>query len=155
MIYIVQSSEYVKIGVAKNIEKRIVSLQTGNQHKLKLIATKETFDDYELEREIHRQYSENRKQGEWFILSERQMVDLIESFKFKQHEEYKISDNFNKLVDYYERSINYTKEKYKIRLEHKIEIETKKIKEFQIKKMREVMSNFISSDFLFPTNCFL
>ena len=57
-----------KIGVAKDVNKRIKSLQTGNVGSLKLIWEFKTDYPYKLEGMLHRTLQEYHERGEWFGL---------------------------------------------------------------------------------------
>ena len=68
-VYFICDGEYVKIGVAKNIESRVKQLQTGNAKKLFVkckIPCKTSVAAYFLENELHHLFSEYQLQGEWF-----------------------------------------------------------------------------------------
>jgi len=65
MIYfIVAGCKYVKIGYSCNPHDRLKELQTGNPHKLKLIATIPGL--YNTEKELHSVFSPFKMEGEWF-----------------------------------------------------------------------------------------
>lgn len=67
--FIGQGYGLVKIGVARDPERRILNLQTGNGKALKLIATfpfSSRSDAVCVERELHRKYASYRVNGEWF-----------------------------------------------------------------------------------------
>lgn len=67
-----------KIGVTKgNIEKRKKPLQTGNSDELFLTRKFQTENPYKLEKFLHRYYHKEHKNGEWFILSDEQVLDFI------------------------------------------------------------------------------
>ena len=66
-VYFISDGEFVKIGVSKNYQMRLVSLQTANPRKLKLLGVLEG-DSYE-ERNLHNQFDQFRVGGEWFELS--------------------------------------------------------------------------------------
>jgi len=68
MIYffIEDTDEKVKIGRAKNIERRRKGLQTGNPRKLLLLGWIRTDDDVRLEKKIHQHFSNLRGIGEWY-----------------------------------------------------------------------------------------
>lgn len=54
----------MKIGTAKNVDKRMGSLQTGNPEELTLLHT--LIGGRKLERQLHRQFSAHHVKGEWF-----------------------------------------------------------------------------------------
>lgn len=66
MIYFVQTADnqYVKIGYATDVQKRLGSLQTGSPQPLKLIGTQP--GDQPVERKLHERFHHLRRQGEWF-----------------------------------------------------------------------------------------
>lgn len=70
MIYffIEDTDELVKIGRAKDIERRRRNLQTGNHRKLQLLGWIRTNDDVQVERDIHEHFNVQRGRGEWFYL---------------------------------------------------------------------------------------
>lgn len=65
-VYLITDGEYVKIGVAKNINNRINKLQEGNARRLKIIAYQKFQNAYRIENALHQQYREYRMVGEWF-----------------------------------------------------------------------------------------
>jgi Meiotically up-regulated gene 113 len=56
----------IKIGVAKNIERRKSALQTGNPLELRLLGWITSGDDFQLERDLHQRFAQARVRGEWF-----------------------------------------------------------------------------------------
>ena len=59
----------IKIGVAKNVEKRLADLQCASPYDLSLITKVECGSRrraYELERQLHKMYGYKRMRGEWF-----------------------------------------------------------------------------------------
>nr|WP_292760033.1 GIY-YIG nuclease family protein [Nostoc sp. NOS(2021)] len=59
----------MKIGRAKDVAKRVKSLQTSSPAELKLIKivqVKGSEEAQELEQSLHKQFSEIRLAGEWF-----------------------------------------------------------------------------------------
>lgn len=68
-IYIIQNKAgEIKIGKSDKPIKRLAQLQTGNSHKLKLLAVVKTKDKY-LERRLHSMFFFHKKHGEWFNLT--------------------------------------------------------------------------------------
>lgn len=68
-VYFISDGEYVKIGVAKDLSKRLTALQTANARKLELlfaIPTNSEKTAFELEGILHNQYSHYAVSGEWF-----------------------------------------------------------------------------------------
>ncbi len=58
----------VKIGVAKDIEKRRTNLQTGNPSAIQLLGWINTEAAFDLERQLHRHFETTRVRGEWFAI---------------------------------------------------------------------------------------
>lgn len=85
-IYLIQntSTKSVKIGVSKDIESRLKSLQTGHEHQLKLIYTKPVEDASSLELKLHHKFSDKRVRGEWFKVNPKKVIKEIEEFTFKR-----------------------------------------------------------------------
>jgi len=73
-IYFVQEQKKskrapVKIGVAKDIDKRVAELQIGNPRDLDVVLRMGPFSEkvaYRLERDLHIRFSQKRIRGEWF-----------------------------------------------------------------------------------------
>ena len=62
-------SQAVKIGIAKNVKRRLASLQTSSPSELKLLGTMKTKsvnDAKKIEKSLHTRFDENRIRGEWF-----------------------------------------------------------------------------------------
>lgn len=66
-IYFITNGKNIKIGRSKNIEERIVSLQTGNDVELKLLYTIPNMPEY-FEKHIHIICDRYNIKGEWFSL---------------------------------------------------------------------------------------
>lgn len=69
-IYLIQqeNTNFYKIGVTKNINKRIMELQIGSGIILKLIYSFETKFGFKLEAALHAYFRIKRTNGEWFEL---------------------------------------------------------------------------------------
>ena len=82
-IYLIQSLEtgYYKIGISKNPNKRIETLQTGNSSPLKLIITYQSEFSSQIEKTLHRKYLLFQKVGEWFDLELFNEVNFINDCK--------------------------------------------------------------------------
>ena len=58
-----------KVGVARNVDRRLETLQTGNPYELAIIAKLGPFSRlqaYETERRLHRRLKNFKIRGEWF-----------------------------------------------------------------------------------------
>lgn len=74
-IYLIQASDgSIKIGIAKNPEKRLQGLQVACPLELKLLGCWE--GDSSEERRLHKKYEKSRNRNEWYHLTE-EMMDLI------------------------------------------------------------------------------
>lgn len=85
-VYFINDEEYTKIGIAGSISSRIKQLQTGNPRKLKvlfLIDGETQNKSYWIERKLHKSFSEKRVNGEWFRISERDIVSVCNKEGYK------------------------------------------------------------------------
>jgi len=71
--------QFYKIGVAKNVEKRIKSLQTGNKVRIDLIYKFETETPFKLEKMLHRLYDVYKAErlGEWFDIPDNEVSKFL------------------------------------------------------------------------------
>lgn len=87
-VYFVQAGKEgpIKIGVARDVQQRIGSLQTANHEKLSLIATVDGGRD--TEEKLHRHFAGHRLQGEWF----KPAADLLKFIaeRCKKPDEYEV-----------------------------------------------------------------
>ena len=67
-VYAIQCHEFVKIGVANDVKKRLASLQSGCPYELTLLAQWHTSDAGRVEDELHELLDKYRIRGEWFEL---------------------------------------------------------------------------------------
>lgn len=79
-VYVVGSidHDYVKIGRSANPRKRFSALQTGYPKELHVFRVFNT-DDLDLEKSLHRKFSDYRTYGEWFVV-EGDLADWLEEF---------------------------------------------------------------------------
>ena len=64
LVYFIECAGRIKIGVAENPKSRLIKLQTGSPHKMKLLAV--CRGGYEKEKALHKRFSHLRENGEWF-----------------------------------------------------------------------------------------
>jgi hypothetical protein len=69
-VYFISCRKYVKIGVSKNIKKRLFDLQASNPYKLILVKFFKTSDCFNLENILHKKFKHLREKGEWFRYTE-------------------------------------------------------------------------------------
>lgn len=68
-VYLISDGEYIKIGVAKNVEARLKDLQVANAKELQLICSfplKNEKEAFKLEKFLHSEYEAYHIRGEWF-----------------------------------------------------------------------------------------
>ena len=90
-VYFISDGEFIKIGVAESIEKRLKQIQTGNPRNLNVLfsipcrAAGYTYCEYtrkdyalDLERFLHQGFGEYHVQGEWFKIDLLKRINLEE-----------------------------------------------------------------------------
>ena len=69
-VYFITDGDYVKIGVAVNVHRRLGCLQVGNVKELSIVKKIYSDNPYEIEARLHDEYSKYHIRGEWYdILS--------------------------------------------------------------------------------------
>jgi hypothetical protein len=79
-VYLITSSNAVKIGVSNNPQKRLATLQTANHEPLRLFFEIRCSSDelaYKVESCLHERYSTYRLNGEWFMIDPNIAVNEI------------------------------------------------------------------------------
>jgi predicted GIY-YIG superfamily endonuclease len=79
-VYLIRLSENstYKIGVTKNITKRIKELQTGNAEQIYLIDKYESDNAFKIEKALHNFFQHKKKLNEWFDFT------IEDEIKFKE-----------------------------------------------------------------------
>ena len=72
-----QDRQVIKIGCSNDPQRRMLSLQTGNSVRLKLLGS--TLGDERVERDLHERFKPFRVGGEWFRASE-ELLSFIKLF---------------------------------------------------------------------------
>jgi hypothetical protein len=67
-VYFIQAGEFVKIGVAKDVQQRLTFMQIGCPYDMVLLKAMECLDPYHDEEMIHAELEKYRVRGEWFKL---------------------------------------------------------------------------------------
>lgn len=82
-VYLIKDckSGYLKIGKTKYLTERLKSLKTGNPN-ITIIASKKSENYSKLEKHLHKVYRENNICGEWFKLSDYEISEIIQDYKF-------------------------------------------------------------------------
>ncbi len=77
-IYIIKAGDknIYKIGVATDIGNRLNTLQTANYEELKVVRSFYLENVYEIEKELHFIYREKNIRGEWFRLSDNDILEI-------------------------------------------------------------------------------
>ncbi|MCM1221537.1 MAG: GIY-YIG nuclease family protein [Lachnospiraceae bacterium] len=68
-----------KIGVSKDVEKRVKQLQTGNPESIEIVKKFLSNYPYKIESVMHRRFQYNHVQGECYYLSEHDIETFEES----------------------------------------------------------------------------
>lgn len=77
-VYLLKCEQYYKIGIAKDVDKRIRQMQGGNPFELKLVHAFRSRDPHGDEALLHAYFRGGRIRGEWFRLDVRD-VERISS----------------------------------------------------------------------------
>lgn len=72
--YFVKAGKVIKIGRSSDVASRIRSLQTANPHPLEIVGT----IDGDYEAVAHRYFSDRNIGGEWYALTEDDVLDFVE-----------------------------------------------------------------------------
>lgn len=75
-LYLIKCQQFVKIGVANDVQNRIAQLSTGNPFKLELLAVFAFESANTVEAALHQRFLDKRKRGEWFVLSLQELRTL-------------------------------------------------------------------------------
>lgn len=69
-VYFVERADgCIKIGVTRNMERRLNELRTGSNKELKVVAKfpfSSKLQAYEMEKQLHKRFAKFRQEGEWF-----------------------------------------------------------------------------------------
>jgi hypothetical protein len=88
----------VKIGCAVDIKKRIADLNTASPINLILVASIQSDNALKLESYLHKAFTRNRLNGEWFSLDQ-SMINAL-------RKQYLVEDKFDELFDCMNRSLD-------------------------------------------------
>lgn len=76
-LYVVRSNGYYKIGITENFKDRLGQLQTSSPLKIEPVELYEFEDARLVERVLHQRFASQRTSGEWFSLSEGDLMDIV------------------------------------------------------------------------------
>jgi hypothetical protein len=82
-VYLLRAGHAYKIGVASKVELRACDLQTGCPYPVEIIGQWSHGDAYGLEQQLHSMFAAKRLAGEWFALTEQDVVAIREFFRRK------------------------------------------------------------------------
>jgi hypothetical protein len=88
----------IKIGISKDIKKRLLHLQTGSPYELKLMGWIEAQDVRALEKKLHAKYRDRCAHREWFNLSSCDVLEEIKSHSINGY--ISVHDNAFEIVSY-------------------------------------------------------
>lgn len=83
-VYFITDGEFIKIGISKSIQERLLNLQTSNAKPLFLLRSIECDSSKyasNLERALHKHFQESRLCGEWFRLNWQEIEPTLDSIK--------------------------------------------------------------------------
>lgn len=76
IVYALKGDTCYKIGCTTNLTKRLRALGIKSPFPLTIVALLQTENIYALERELHYRFAAKRRRGEWFDLSDEDIVTL-------------------------------------------------------------------------------
>lgn len=77
-VYLIEHEHgFIKIGVSQNPKQRVRDLQTSCPYDLSVLAVIETDVPFTVESHLHEKYENRKQQGEWFDLSTREKIHLL------------------------------------------------------------------------------
>lgn len=84
-VYLLKTPENIyKIGVAKDVDKRIKSLQTGCSDKIELVDKFLSNYPFKIESTLHRKYYDLKVNGEWYYLTNENVSNFQKDCKLME-----------------------------------------------------------------------
>ena len=80
-VYLFKCYNRYKIGISKNIERRLIQLQNNTPFPVEYIYAEKMFYARKCEKLLHIHYKKNRRKGEWFEFSLQEIDKIIEKIK--------------------------------------------------------------------------
>jgi len=81
-VYLIKAGKYYKIGVTTDLGVRLDALQTANPERICLIISAVLEDYDEAEKGLHERFSDKRMVGEWFDLSDDDVIFVCNVIEF-------------------------------------------------------------------------
>ncbi len=98
-IYIIKCEQYYKIGQSVDPAKRIISFSTDNPFGITIIRIAKVLDRFKVERCLHRSFQQKRHSGEWFLLDNTDMTDLMKILsKYEIDDDTDLTDKGQELI---------------------------------------------------------
>src|SRR5216110_1895594 len=76
-VYVIRAGEFIKIGVARDVSKRVQQMQVGCPYDTEVLMAWPCSDPYAFERRLHYQLRAYRHRGEWFIVNQGGLEKLL------------------------------------------------------------------------------
>jgi len=94
----------IKIGVAKDVESRLETLQTGNHMELRIVTKikcRSRQEAYDKESQFHKMFERKRIRGEWFHSTIRinQISEIKESVRVSMENDFDCRDSDTALLN--------------------------------------------------------
>ena len=74
VVYFVKAGDFIKIGYTCDVQARMSQIQTSNPNEVDLLFTVKTDDARKLEQDLHNKYRKQNVRGEWFQLTQEQLL---------------------------------------------------------------------------------
>ena len=74
-VYAIRAGDYVKIGVARNVKRRLLEMQIGCPYELRIVYAWPRSDPFGYEAWLHKQLHDKHYRGEWFILTDEDLSE--------------------------------------------------------------------------------
>jgi len=75
-VYLLKAGEHPKIGKAIDMKKRLNQIKLALPVKPEVIHTIEAFHPYQAEHYWHKRFADKRLNGEWFVLTDRDVAEF-------------------------------------------------------------------------------
>lgn len=75
-LYLIEAGGLFKLGRSDNLGRRLIGIQNGNGHKIRLVCAGRTIYSRQTEKLLHKRLRPKRTSGEWFALDPRDVERL-------------------------------------------------------------------------------